>query len=137
MTIRAPYYSYKWTQKWLPDIYTWTWQYNPNLIGQDKLPIGEIVTALPQRSPPPIQSWTWSSYPYYPPPAVVAVTLEPRAPHFSPPRPPLPLGLTWTWNQTIYMGVPGLPTGIQPGEPVLDLPPKPLRPIDPTWIWRQ
>lgn len=43
---------------------TWTWQYNPNLIGRDRLPAGEQVYDLvpAQRPPEQIQlhSWNWS-----------------------------------------------------------------------------
>jgi hypothetical protein len=46
-----------------PDTYTWTWQYNPNLIGQDKFPPGQ--EAIPDQyfkfdpEPYPYRTWEW------------------------------------------------------------------------------
>lgn len=40
----------------------WAWTYNINLIGQDKLPIGEVVTALPPAGylqPVDVTKWAW------------------------------------------------------------------------------
>jgi hypothetical protein len=36
---------------------TWTWQYNLNLIGQDKLPVGGKIFDRPTLSIPPAQTW--------------------------------------------------------------------------------
>lgn len=44
-----------------PPTPSWTWQYNLNLIGQDKLPVGEASTALtPIGAPRPDETWTWA-----------------------------------------------------------------------------
>ena len=42
---------------------TWTWSYNLNLIGQDKLPTGKIRTELPVKAYEhhvQLRSWTWN-----------------------------------------------------------------------------
>jgi len=40
--------------------FTWTWSYNLNLIGQDKLPAGEQVSDRPTLPVPPAQTWAVS-----------------------------------------------------------------------------
>src|SRR5215469_9274173 len=41
---------------------SWTWQYNPNLVGRDRMLVGQQTTGLPQPVVlrPIDQTWTWS-----------------------------------------------------------------------------
>jgi hypothetical protein len=141
-SMAAPVNQYDWPNPRAPAepaTRTWTWSYNLNLIGQDALPVGDQVTALPPRgADPPNQSYFLPLNLNLVPPPFVDTTLEVRAPHFSPPRAPLTFSYDIATNLTVLLAT-SAPTKLLAGQQVFDLPLAQLiaRPIEQTWTWRQ
>jgi len=117
-----PFNQYIWPLSFAPQPATpiLTVTYNPNLIGQDKLPTGEVITDLPPRGyeyATFLRAWVLN---------LQQSTLQP-IPYGKPfyDRPTLALvelPRSWTWNYNLNLiGKDQLPTG----EIVSDLPPQP------------
>ena len=101
-----------------PATRTWTWSYNLNLIGQDKLPVGEQVTELwPRPNYRLEQTWTWRQV------GMLGRDQLPVGDQVTdlPPRAALRLPLySWEWRQVGMLGLDTLPAG----EQITDLAPK-------------
>jgi hypothetical protein len=111
---------------------SWTWSYGLSLIGKDRLPVGEAVTELSPRGPDyrsQILSWTWTSFPYYPPGLPPGVM--PGEPTFDTPRAAQQPAISWTRSSFPYY--PPTVTQLPPGEQVFDLAPR--GPVQPTISW--
>jgi hypothetical protein len=109
-------------------LYAWSWRYNPNLIGQDQLPVGEQRTELPQRGPAqPDRTWISALN--------LALASGPVPLPFNQDDWPLPKiaaqpDRTWTWSYNLNLiGKDQLPVGRQ----ITDLPPRDPR-EGRTWI---
>jgi len=59
----------------------------------------------------------------------LAINLQLRSPHFTPPRAPLPSGPSWAW----WMPLSLIPRGLPVGDQIFDLPPTGYR--QPVQIW--
>jgi hypothetical protein len=110
---------------------SWTWSYNLNLIGQDKLPTGEQVTDLPPRAypEPATRTWSWTYNLNLVGkdrlPVGEQVYDRPSLGYIQPLR-------SWVWNYNLNLiGQDFLPVG----DRVVDLPPYgPQQPAK-TWTW--
>jgi hypothetical protein len=116
---------------------TWTWQYNQNLIAQDRLPVGEIITDRPSRQkqrlqPSNLTTWTWQynlnliGQDQFPSgEASTALTVKPYEYHVQ--------LRTWNWNYNLNLiGKDQLPSG----EIIGDLTPRAYpEPATRTWVW--
>lgn len=136
---RAPLVVYKWSQD--PNAWwrSWTWNYNLNLIGKDRLPVGKQVYDLPPRAADPyprdLRTWTLSlvdipGAPEAIPPGEQRTELTPLGAARL--TPPVDLR-SWDWSYNLNLiGQDALPVGSQIFGPV---PARQARqPIEQTWI---
>lgn len=111
-----------------PATRTWVWNYNLNLIGQDKLPVGETIYDLPPRDyAQPAKTWTWS-YNLN----LIGQDLLPTGEQVTdlPPRAyPEPATRTWLVNLSLTT----LNTPV--GKSIYDLPPRDYAQPAKTWTW--
>src|SRR5215475_9793283 len=122
--LKAPFSQSDWPLPKAPErssqLLTWTWSYNINLIGKDKLPTGEQVTDLPPRAypEPATRTWGWN-YNLN----LIGKDRLPTGEQVSdlPPRAyPEPATRTWVWSYNLNLvGKDQLPTG----EQIYTLPP--------------
>jgi hypothetical protein len=104
---------------------SWTWSYNLNLVGKDKLPTGKQIWERPTLPiiPPAL---TWIDLPKY------NLIAKPFAQYDWPnATPPYRIDQTWAaWYNLNLIGQDKLPTG----EQVTDLPPRDFQRLFQTWI---
>jgi hypothetical protein len=81
---------------------TWTWQYNLNLIGQDRMATGQQVTDLPPRDfPRLLQTWIQNTN--------LALLTQPLNPNitisqlYDRPQLPIPPAQSWTWSYNLNL----------------------------------
>jgi hypothetical protein len=97
--VAKPFAQYDWPNPTAPYRIeqTWSWQYNLNLIGQDKFPAGEQTTELPPRDFARIlQTWIQqTNLALLTQPPVLNVTI---AKYFDRPTLPIPPAQSWEWS---------------------------------------
>jgi hypothetical protein len=101
-----PFNQYDWP---LPRIapalpFTWTWQYNLNLIGQDALPHNQYDWPLPQVQGRPDATWS-----FFLKPTAVVVALPFNQYDWALPRSAQPLPYSWAWSTVSLIGMDVLP----------------------------
>src|SRR6516225_3754653 len=88
---------------------SWTYQYNPNLIGQDRFPTGEQIYDRPVLATPPLApTWTGTFPPMMPLPTNIIFRHYWRGLPEQPPRPLLQQAAFQSWL-TLYGAAPQAP----------------------------
>jgi hypothetical protein len=92
---------------------SWTWSYNLNLIGKDRLPVGEIIYDRPSEVPRPALSWAVNLLQNTLTPVTYPFTAFNQYDWPNPTPQPQP-GQTWTWQYNLNLiGQDQLPIGDQ------------------------
>jgi hypothetical protein len=133
VTFRAPGRSPFWAFDRPSDLNTWTWKYNPNLIGQDKRNPGQQIYDLvpAQLTPDPrrdLRTWTWS----YNLNLIGQDLLPFRQQDW--PLPTAPRQPAYSWIDPTKIWLTPVTLTLPIGESIYDRPTLPVPPAQ-TWAW--